>query len=788
MALGGKSIAGVARFAFESTGVGELTRDIETVERKYRSSTGELSDSAIKVELAQRRLQRALKDGPGAFDRQARAELNLRRAERELRQETDQLTAAQRRQTATAGRFQSRVSGLTGGLAGLRGGVGALGLSMLGSGGLVYALTRSLTVASNVEEQLSKTRRVFGDASSGVEEFASTSSRSFQIAQDQALETVSTLGALLQPLGIVGAKSADIAIELTKRGADLASFYNTDVRSALEAVRSGVVGESEPLRRYGALLSETRVKALALAETGKTQASALTDQEKALARISLILKDTSKVQGDAAKTGGAYAGQTRRLNAQLRDLEGNIGKLALPAVTDLVAMMNQGVGAANRFASALGGIGNVDIPGSDSDVWDLTKGIYSRIGPWGTVRNTRDLIRHIRAQGSLSSSDFAQLRQAARQGRLSGAQLEEFRQFMSDEQFAVLHRLVLSATRGRQGAESAPRGEGRPTPRRARNVTRPDPRTLLDIQLDLSRAQQTPGTADDLRFAKEERDRYQRQVDALERRKNLTAKQKAALSALYGQLASSQSAIDSIVSENEQKIAAQREDAKQRAAGAREAAQERIRDRLTAREETLANQQAAAELTKRLSDDRKAISARIAFYREQSKNQELLAAERRDYVGKRIAAQKELGDLAEKEAAAVEKARQREFDAFERRTRARDLRSNRGRDPLSGFGGGLGSALTEARRGRGKGADGGGLTEADVRRMHFDFLGSLQGVMNQAAGNLLPASGPSPDAFQTVNELRLLNSTVASLASSTRQPGTRYARTEFSALFDGATY
>ena len=57
--------------------------------------------------------------------------------------------------------------------------------------------------------------------------------------------------------------------KLTELGADLASFYNTDVSAALDAIRSGIVGESEPLRRYGVLLSETRVQAKALADTHK---------------------------------------------------------------------------------------------------------------------------------------------------------------------------------------------------------------------------------------------------------------------------------------------------------------------------------------------------------------------------------------------------------------------------------------------------------------------------------------------------------------------------------------
>ena len=77
MPLGGGSLAGVARIAFEATGVGEISRDIEQVEQKYRSSTGEMSDAAIKLQLAQERLQRTLRQGPGAYRAQASAELQV---------------------------------------------------------------------------------------------------------------------------------------------------------------------------------------------------------------------------------------------------------------------------------------------------------------------------------------------------------------------------------------------------------------------------------------------------------------------------------------------------------------------------------------------------------------------------------------------------------------------------------------------------------------------------------------------------------------------------------------
>src|SRR6185369_14392827 len=102
---GGGGLAGLSRVAFEATGVGETTRDIEKVEQVYRSSTSEMSDSAIKYELAQQRLQRTLRRGPSAAREQANAELALRRAERELRGETDALGRSVNRTQGEVGRF-----------------------------------------------------------------------------------------------------------------------------------------------------------------------------------------------------------------------------------------------------------------------------------------------------------------------------------------------------------------------------------------------------------------------------------------------------------------------------------------------------------------------------------------------------------------------------------------------------------------------------------------------------------------------------------------------------------
>ena len=64
--------------------------------------------------------------------------------------------------------------------------------------------------------------------------------------------------------GIAGADQADgpdrqdaaqMTVGMTKLATDLASFNNTSVQDAITALQSGLVGESEPFRRFGVQLS-----------------------------------------------------------------------------------------------------------------------------------------------------------------------------------------------------------------------------------------------------------------------------------------------------------------------------------------------------------------------------------------------------------------------------------------------------------------------------------------------------------------------------------------------------
>lgn len=227
--------------------------------------------------------------------------------------------------------------------------LGSASGAFLGGLGASKAIQASVLAASNLNEQTSKSQVIFKAASREVEAWAKTTATGFGIAEDKALEAAGTFGGLFNTVGVGAKRSAELSRSLVELAADLGSISNLPVEDALLALRSGLAGESEPLRRFNVFLSEARVQQEAFAATGKKSARELTNQEKVLARYSIILKDSAVAQGDFARTQGEFANQVKTLQAQVRNLSSDLGTLLLPVLTDVVEDMNDGIGIARDF-------------------------------------------------------------------------------------------------------------------------------------------------------------------------------------------------------------------------------------------------------------------------------------------------------------------------------------------------------------------------------------------------------------------------------------------------------
>lgn len=212
---------------------------------------------------------------------------------------------------------------------------------------------KSLDAASDLDESMNKVNVVFGESAAAIQEFAATADTALGQSTQQALEAAGTFGNLFTAMEIGEPAAAEMSMGLVTLASDLASFNNANPAEVLEALRAGLTGETEPLKRFGINLNAATVQAKALemgligvTETGTPEA--MTAAAKAQATYALVLKQTTTAQGDFARTSTGMANQTRIAGAQLSNVAATMGQHLLPVGVQLIGMIN---GVLEKFKS-----------------------------------------------------------------------------------------------------------------------------------------------------------------------------------------------------------------------------------------------------------------------------------------------------------------------------------------------------------------------------------------------------------------------------------------------------
>jgi len=205
--------------------------------------------------------------------------------------------------------------------------------------GVAAAGYKVVQSASDLNESISKSNVIFGSSAKAIQGWAATADQALGLSQTAALEAAGNFAILGQSAGLTGVQLNTFSTDLTGLAADLASFNNTTTDEAITALAAGLRGESEPLRRFGVLLSENAVQAKAMEMGLAATAKELTDQDKVLARNALILEQTTLQQGDFARTADGAANQQRILAAEIENSRAAIGEGLLPAYKDLLSVL-----------------------------------------------------------------------------------------------------------------------------------------------------------------------------------------------------------------------------------------------------------------------------------------------------------------------------------------------------------------------------------------------------------------------------------------------------------------
>ena len=214
-----------------------------------------------------------------------------------------------------------------GGLAGLAVGASAAAVA------LSFDLAKS---ASDLNEQLTASRVVFGDSAGAIERYAKGMAAA-GLSEKDAVQATTQIATGLKAVGFQDASLARISTTLVSLATDLSSFSNIPVPEALEAIQAGLRGEFDPLERFGVHLNADAVAAEAVKEGLASSTQQMTAQAKAAATINLVLAQTATQQNDVARSGGTLASNMRELNADSENLKTTLGSALLPIWVELLS-------------------------------------------------------------------------------------------------------------------------------------------------------------------------------------------------------------------------------------------------------------------------------------------------------------------------------------------------------------------------------------------------------------------------------------------------------------------
>ena len=209
---------------------------------------------------------------------------------------------------------------------------------------LIYVARRALAAfkqgiiaAINHVENLNLFMVALGKNTSRATGFIKEMSESLYLDEAQLTRVQGLFYQISEALGLGSEKALTLSENFTKLAYDLASFYNLpSIEAAVIKLQAGLVGETEPLRRIGIIITENN-----LAETARNlgirkSIRNMTEMEKIQLRYVTALQQTKNAQGDLARTLEQPENLLRILREQFNVLMRELGNMSLAIIEEVI--------------------------------------------------------------------------------------------------------------------------------------------------------------------------------------------------------------------------------------------------------------------------------------------------------------------------------------------------------------------------------------------------------------------------------------------------------------------
>lgn len=273
---------------------------------------------------------------------------------------------------------------------------------IIGTLGLVFSLKalinfgqQAVDVASDLTEVDNVVQKAFGNMRGEMDALADSSIKNLGISRLEAYQTGSTFMAMGKSMLTSSQDAKDMALNLTKLSANMASFFNTSNKYAAIALKSIYTGETETLKQYGVVMTEVNLKQFALAQGITKSYNEMSQSEKVMLRYQYVMQQLGYIGDDFIDTQDSWANQTRVLKEQWKEFLGVLGTGIITVLTPLVKALNMIMGRMIAIAKSIGSVlSNVfgiqvqsanQVSGAISDTADAFDDATTAVGDYDTA-------------------------------------------------------------------------------------------------------------------------------------------------------------------------------------------------------------------------------------------------------------------------------------------------------------------------------------------------------------------------------------------------------------------
>lgn len=149
-------------------------------------------------------------------------------------------------------------------------------------------------------------------------------------------QATGTFNNLARSMGLTNDVAQKISLNAVQMATDMSSLFNIPFEQVLADFRSGLIGQTETVYKYGLDLTEASLKQEALRLGITKSVREMTQGEKMFLRMSKAMQSSTLAVGDFARTIEQPANQIRLLGENVTTLGRTIGSLFIPMLSSVI--------------------------------------------------------------------------------------------------------------------------------------------------------------------------------------------------------------------------------------------------------------------------------------------------------------------------------------------------------------------------------------------------------------------------------------------------------------------